>query len=143
MMRRANSMTESVHIRLYERITREGSARLKAIGMSASQLREHRVRLGRSIDIDHVLAQYERQHGECFWCGEVLSSPEIDHVKPVSTGGTNSSNNIVLACRRCNWEKRAQPAVEFIVGRLDSALPVTSAARARFEDEIRRLRRTR
>jgi hypothetical protein len=34
-------------------------------------------------------------------------SCQIDHVIPVSRGGTNSDDNLALACRRCNIAKGA------------------------------------
>lgn len=47
------------------------------------------------------------QQGACHYCGyanpEVL---EVDHVIPVSRGGSDKKKNLVPACWRCNHEKR-------------------------------------
>jgi len=65
---------------------------------------------------------FKRDNGICYLCGnkcdwsdgEELDGtfiagpryPSIDHVVPVSKGGTHTWNNIKLACRECNWTKR-------------------------------------
>lgn len=60
---------------------------------------------------------FSRDGGVCYLCGnpcrwdDVVNGdageqyPSIDHVIPVSKGGTHTWNNIKLACRRCNWTK--------------------------------------
>ena len=42
------------------------------------------------------------------------ASASIDHVIPVSKGGTNDLDNLVLACHRCNARKRATDAADFM-----------------------------
>ena len=65
---------------------------------------------------------FERDHGVCYLCGNICdwndgfwregtfiagnNYPSIDHVYPISKGGTHTWNNIKLACRRCNTQKR-------------------------------------
>ena len=50
---------------------------------------------------------FKRDKFTCQYCG--LSAPdvilEIDHIKPVSKGGTNDILNLVTACRECNRGK--------------------------------------
>lgn len=64
---------------------------------------------------------YQRDDGVCYLCGNVCdwldieekdgtviaggSYPSIDHVKPISKGGTHTWDNIRLACRACNTKK--------------------------------------
>lgn len=58
---------------------------------------------------DDVKRQYKSQKGKCYWCGEkVGKSYHVDHVIPVSKGGTNYPENIVIACPRCNISKGAK-----------------------------------
>lgn len=75
--------------------------------------------LKREHDTDITLERlYQRDGGVCYICGNVCdwsditekngtliagkNYPSIDHVKPVSKGGTHTWNNIKLACRHCN-----------------------------------------
>lgn len=50
--------------------------------------------------------QFQRQKGKCYYCkakfGKIY---HVDHVVPLSKGGTNEINNIVLACPTCNMRK--------------------------------------
>lgn len=52
---------------------------------------------------------FKRDSFKCQYCGK--SAPEvileIDHIKPVSKGGTNDMTNLVAACSACNNGKRA------------------------------------
>lgn len=59
-----------------------------------------------------------RTEGRCWYCGDVLNlggkqSFEIDHVQPVSKGGTNEPDNLVASCRSCNGEKGDMTLKEF------------------------------
>lgn len=50
---------------------------------------------------------FKRQSGKCFYCGVILDSKkyDIDHVIPLSRGGTNNIENVVIACTHCNRSK--------------------------------------
>ena len=43
----------------------------------------------------------------CYWCGVILTldSSTLDHVIPLSRGGLDGLNNIVLACEPCNIKR--------------------------------------
>lgn len=48
----------------------------------------------------------------CFYCGRI--GTEIDHMTPISRGGTGERANLVPCCRRCNSRKGNQTAEEFL-----------------------------
>jgi 5-methylcytosine-specific restriction endonuclease McrA len=61
---------------------------------------------GGSFTEQDELAQYDRQHGKCYWCGKKVGKKyHVDHVQPLSRGGTNYPSNIVIACPTCNLSK--------------------------------------
>lgn len=43
------------------------------------------------------------QKSKCFYCG--MPGGELDHVIPLSKGGTHGIGNLVAACRSCNSSK--------------------------------------
>lgn len=49
----------------------------------------------------------------CYYCGCKLGKHEktIDHKKPVSKGGTNDTDNLVICCKVCNSTKNNKEAV--------------------------------
>lgn len=55
-------------------------------------------------------------HGlRCAYCGKSKRFEDltIDHVKPISAGGTNHIHNLALACGPCNQAKANKAADKF------------------------------
>lgn len=52
--------------------------------------------------------------GKCAYCGKE-GKLEVEHVQPRSRGGSNSVNNLVVACRPCNEKKGNKSLAEFLV----------------------------
>lgn len=53
-----------------------------------------------------IKAQYARQNGKCYYCHvKVGDRYHVDHVIPLSRGGSNGPENIVIACPSCNTSK--------------------------------------
>ena len=67
---------------------------------------------------------YARDGGRCVYCGKPARRPgrgvkrapdlaTLDHVRPRSTGGLLSRDNLVLACSACNNERGTMDAEAF------------------------------
>ena len=50
---------------------------------------------------------FKASNGSCFYCGKVAKLT-LDHVIPLSKGGTHSVGNLVAACLPCNMAKGAK-----------------------------------
>jgi 5-methylcytosine-specific restriction endonuclease McrA len=50
---------------------------------------------------------FRRDDHRCLYCGQQFPRSELtrDHVLPTSRGGRDRWENVVAACRRCNWAK--------------------------------------
>lgn len=65
-----------------------------------------------SIAPSKRLKAYGKTDGKCYYCGIEFHLPPmrgqftIDHIHPVSKGGTSDLNNLVPACRDCNNIKK-------------------------------------
>ena len=59
-----------------------------------------------------IRAQYDKQNGLCFWCGRPAESDgrrcHVDHVYPLSRGGSNWPENLAISCSHCNLSKQAK-----------------------------------
>lgn len=61
-----------------------------------------------------VRNQYGAQSGRCYWCKESVGDTyHVDHVIPISKGGSHGRENIVIACPPCNMTKKAKMPWEF------------------------------
>lgn len=73
-----------------------------------------------------ALAQYRRQRGKCYYCNHKMKpygwkescalQPTEDHVIPLSRGGSNGPENLVIACRECNERKHTKMPHEWPEG---------------------------
>lgn len=51
---------------------------------------------------------------KCYWCGtSIKKSFHIDHYVPLSKGGTNAIENIVISCPQCNMKKHNTDPLKF------------------------------
>lgn len=66
--------------------------------------RKQRLKAGGKIDRQAVI---DRDGLTCYLCRKSLTdrSAGIDHVIPLCKGGTNDTNNLRVACRKCNSHK--------------------------------------
>ena len=52
----------------------------------------------------------------CIYCGETYDNDELtlDHVHPRFYGGSNTTQNLVCSCQKCNQEKGTLHWTEFV-----------------------------
>jgi 5-methylcytosine-specific restriction endonuclease McrA len=64
---------------------------------------------------DDIAAMLASQKHRCVYCKANLKLKKwhIDHIEPISRGGTNSKNNLQILCAPCNLSKHAKDPVEF------------------------------
>lgn len=68
------------------------------------------------LDLEGLVSWFETGVDvNCAYCNKKLtpSTVSLDHTIPFAEGGTNTWENISLACRKCNRYKRAISAVMF------------------------------
>jgi 5-methylcytosine-specific restriction endonuclease McrA len=54
-----------------------------------------------------LMEQHARQRGKCYYCKKkvVWGEHHIDHIQPLSRGGSNDISNLVVTCPYCNLSK--------------------------------------
>lgn len=70
---------------------------------------------GRSALPASVRAQsLHRDGSKCVYCGNENGPFHFDHLWPVSKGGSDDANNIVIACAPCNLSKGGKTLAEWV-----------------------------
>lgn len=55
---------------------------------------------------EDIRVQHDAQRGRCWWCGCKLNGTyHVDHRIPLSRGGSNAPENLVISCPACNCSK--------------------------------------
>lgn len=102
--------------------------RAKRIELATAQSHKRRLRLAQAEhDRTVTRTNLRKQYGDqCFYCecdmdfgrykrGQTPRNlASIEHVTPISRGGTHTWDNVVLACLRCNISKNATPIDEWL-----------------------------
>jgi len=95
----------------WQRVWRQ-TPRGKAWTIAAQHNR--RVKLsGISMTTDMVLELKTDFGGYCPYCWDKIVKGHVDHIVPVSRGGTNERNNLAWVCAECNAQKGDKSLVEF------------------------------
>jgi 5-methylcytosine-specific restriction endonuclease McrA len=66
-----------------------------------------------SIELKELTA---KSNNKCYWCGcKIKGAYHFDHYVPISKGGSNSVDNLVISCQFCNLSKGAKDPHEFAI----------------------------
>lgn len=95
------------------RSTEKGKALL-----AANKLRRRTYLGDETLSSDTVLDVKAEYLGICPYCNTKITRGHIDHIIPVSRGGTNARDNLVWACGKCNQQKSNKSLLRFMFDRV-------------------------
>lgn len=74
---------------------------------AAKYRHKRRSQLNVELDVTYLTALLEAQGNDCFYCEQPMTSYRaVEHLTPVSKGGSNAIYNVVYSCKSCNSKKR-------------------------------------
>ena len=88
--------------------------KLTCRNLRARKKRHPSARLRKSLRKDVVKYILKRDNYTCTYCGRKTGEMQIDHIIPVSKGGSNDISNLTTACARCNRKKSDKPVHIFL-----------------------------
>jgi len=97
--KRIAQVSHKYHVSNRER-ARDASHRRRSIKMNNGSFKIYKKEL------------FKIYNSPCFYCGS-LNKITIDHIVPISRGGTHSIGNLVAACAFCNGSKSSKFLVEW------------------------------
>ncbi len=108
-----------IYHRLANMRTDPDPALIRARQKEKSQKRQTLMRKFPKLPPNFHAERWESQERKCYHCSRSLDKPEhLDHLIPLSRGGTHTPDNLVASCARCNLQKREKTAKEFAKWRL-------------------------
>jgi 5-methylcytosine-specific restriction endonuclease McrA len=121
-----NKNTERLRVYNADRYSKHHES-MKAIGakwaadhpenfrLASHRRRARKLAAGGSFSVAEIKAMLKSQKGKCVVCRTNISKDyHIDHVMPLSLGGSNGITNIQLLCPHCNLTKQARHPVDFM-----------------------------
>jgi 5-methylcytosine-specific restriction endonuclease McrA len=96
-----NRVTRIAQMQDYRK-TAEGRTTMKAANANS---RAKRWGCPGELSAEDVRLVYAECAGRCSICADTLIRWEIDHIVPLSKGGSNTRQNIQITCCRCNRSK--------------------------------------
>lgn len=88
------------------RQTEQGKLMSKVCGHRRRALLKNNTPFGNNFTPIDIRLKLKLQHIQCVYCKTSIKEYfEIDHIIPLSKGGSNESNNIQLLCQDCNRGK--------------------------------------
>jgi 5-methylcytosine-specific restriction endonuclease McrA len=80
---------------------------------------------------EYLLAKFNRT---CQYCGATNKPFEVDHIHPISKGGSDRVSNLTLACHDCNQAKGNQDIKVFLEGKADLVNRILKQAKTPLKD---------
>jgi 5-methylcytosine-specific restriction endonuclease McrA len=97
----------------HNRKRRERHARQPDVRNKIERIRDHQKRAYGSLTKE-VWAEVCRRYADtCIYCGST-EKITIEHLQPISRGGTNEASNLAPACLSCNSSKRNKTYKEYV-----------------------------
>lgn len=89
---------------------RENPERVRALGVqTTSKRRAQKKNIGGVFSEKDILSIRTKQKDKCIYCLKKLNGAgEIDHILPLSKGGSNWPENLQITCVNCNRRKSAK-----------------------------------
>lgn len=70
--------------------------------------------VGGNYTANRIKELIKLQKNKCACCKQHLMKYHVDHIQPISKGGSNSIENIQILCPRCNQTKSNRDPIEFM-----------------------------
>ncbi len=116
---RTHNIEREIAIKSSYREKNRETLRAKGRAYVKTHLAEHNARWHRydarkrqakgTYTAQEVSEQFDRQKGRCYWCSKKLDKKKrtyhVDHVIPLTRGGSNDISNVVIACPHCNMSR--------------------------------------
>lgn len=101
---------------LDRRLQEEGNIKYLPLGKAPPPSQRSPTQLRRAITPKIRFAVFSRDGFTCTYCGHLPPTVrlEIDHIVPLSQGGTNDPSNLVTSCVDCNRGKGSGLWVEIV-----------------------------
>jgi 5-methylcytosine-specific restriction endonuclease McrA len=126
LARKFMSAPQAVLETLFYEVEEQKNKRLQELDdLRRAEAKQRRVAVNRA-------AVYDKSSGKCHYCAISLERDgtwHVEHMTPVSRGGSSEMDNLVASCVPCNVSKGTKTASEFNVERMEALQPLMRAVK--------------
>lgn len=65
------------------------------------------------LTLEDIAYTFKVANNKCVYCGKLSNNLELEHIKPMSRGGSNTLSNVMTSCRRCNRSKHTDSILRY------------------------------
>lgn len=115
--------------------------RTDANGIKYVYIEDGILKLRFNIEFKRIMREliYSQKGHKCYYCGKKMDRNQmtVDHIIPQDVGGPTITNNLALACHKCNGEKSNMNAMQYkqYLGKKTSAERIEYSQRIQLENE--------
>ena len=119
---RLRTLEHALHAQKYWLSRREDEARNHRVASAMAS----RIRRAREMEVEGTFTESDvrelfiAQDGECICSADLTKGFHVDHVHPLSKGGSNWPSNLQLLCPKCNLSKGARTMEEWIASTISA-----------------------
>ena len=111
LWKQRNTEEAKARIKLQTSLYHQKNPGARATHNTNSRLKRQNAMVNNKCSKEELTYWYSTTEQICTYCGATSIKLTLDHIVPLSKGGTHTTDNFALACSKCNCSKGSTPLI--------------------------------